>query len=317
MLFTVIWWKTIKNTTQVRTGKPCQRGSKIREREAVRALLATFSFSWGNGLSCTLSFRPPSASPDTHHLAKLLCVCGPSSEKLLLSRQLLPESAGLQRKHWFSVPSPCLMPLACGRGSGQLPESECGDKGRQKGFGRRRYSVTLGTSKESNVLTVMLACDTKGQHRANSTIQPQFIPTVGNDWNKHSVKKKKKEKRKKMSFVIVSSEKCSNSCFKNIINVNSVESLRISWGIGTKNRREKKKPPPVCSCWKCLLPCRGGSQKAGKWTGSFLRNSSARGDLKPHHVLTPRCDEKYPHPPNMPADLSWAFLAFPVMYPGV
>lgn len=131
------------------------------------------------------SFRT-SASPATHLcLAELLCVCEPSSEKLWLTSQLLPESVGLKRKHCFSVPSPCLIPLACGCGSGQLPESEYGDKGRQKGFGRQRHSITLATSKEGDVITVMLACDTKGQCSATSTKQSQFIPIFGNDWIKY------------------------------------------------------------------------------------------------------------------------------------
>ncbi|KAI1243649.1 hypothetical protein IHE44_0001282 [Lamprotornis superbus] len=111
-------------------------------------------YGWGNGVSCIC---PPGLLLLQHRLCldKLLCDCEPSSEKLLLTWLLLPESTGLQREHCSSVLSPCQIPLARGRGSGQLPESECGDKEKQKDFGRQRYTVTLGTSKEDGLPSIV------------------------------------------------------------------------------------------------------------------------------------------------------------------
>lgn len=48
------------------------------------------------------------------------------------------------------------------------------------------YSVTLGTSKEGNVITMMVAHATVGWCRENSAIQPQFVSTLGSDWAKYS-----------------------------------------------------------------------------------------------------------------------------------
>lgn len=79
---------------------------------------------------------------------------------------------------------------------------------KSRDFGRQRCTVTLGTSKEGNVIPVMPVWNT------------QFIPTLGND---RPFTQKRKKKKKKKSFVIVpSGKKCSNSYFKNLINVNSM-----------------------------------------------------------------------------------------------
>lgn len=118
-----------------------------------------------------------------------MIVSEPSSEKLLLTWLLLPGSVGLEREHCLSVLSPCLIPLARGHASGQFPESECGDKEKQN-FGRQRYTVTLGTSKEGNVIAVMLACDTQGQPQPPSQNFSQHL-----EMSEYSLKKKEKKRK--------------------------------------------------------------------------------------------------------------------------
>ncbi|KAK4828385.1 hypothetical protein QYF61_026123 [Mycteria americana] len=58
----------------------------------------------GKWCELQLSFRPPPASPATHLcLTEPLCVCEPSSEKLLPTWQLLPESNVIFCKLYESV----------------------------------------------------------------------------------------------------------------------------------------------------------------------------------------------------------------------
>lgn len=115
-----------------------------------------------------------------------------------------------------------------------------------------------------------------------------------------------------MSFVIVPGEKSNNSCFKNIINVNSMESLRISWGIRTENRHQKNQSHLLfVATGNVSCPAVETDRKQGNGQAPFSGNHSAGGELKPYHLLTPRCDERYLHPQKMPAASILGFHSLP------